>query len=595
MCPGSSKQITGTVSATTGDYTYTWSGDNGITITPNSHTQSGTQHKPTLTVPNTCNGSYTVSLSVTDGYGCTAAATPKTVTVKDDAAPTIASGKSWPANITGQNNCYADRDISGLYSNDQVKALFTDNCSGTITVTHTDAQTATSDCGWTVTRTYTIKDACGNIYYKSGTTKPTMSVSGKDQTKPTIGTLAQEALAPVAKGDCKYAIPDLSSAAVTASSDGCGGTITFVSQSPTAGSQYTQDATAQNIPVTVKVKDKCGNEQTKDVTVTIPAKVSVSASANPTTICLGANSTVSANATGATNPTYSWSSASSGAGMPSATNIASITVIPTTEGSKTYTVLVTGDNGCTATDNVTVTVNDTLEPNLPATATLCAASSLDNNTVTITSAGTTSNYNYTWSTPNATVTSGSGTNAVTLSYATAGTYTVTMTAEHKTTHCISRGKTNVTVYAVPTVTISGNTSICQGSSTTLTAGASDCSFAWSDGLGNNATTLDISTSGTYTVTATNTNTQCKNTASETVTVNALPTVTVANETVCQGNTATLTADVTANASGSIGYQWYSVNGGTATELSGETNPTYSTTTAGTYRVEVTNSNTCTQG
>ena len=128
-----------------------------MTVTQSTVTQAGTTHSPTLTAPNNCNGTYTVKLTVKDGNGCSSQQVSKSVTVKDVTAPTLKPNTSWPANITGQNNCYANRDISGLYSNNQVKNLFADGCGGTITVTSSDAQTSTSNCGWTVTRTYTIK------------------------------------------------------------------------------------------------------------------------------------------------------------------------------------------------------------------------------------------------------------------------------------------------------------------------------------------------------------------------------------------------------------------------------------------------------
>ncbi|MBO4645639.1 MAG: putative Ig domain-containing protein, partial [Bacteroidales bacterium] len=344
-------------------------------------------------------------------------------------APTLTFTNNGLTDIENVNACYSTSNASRLKTDAQVQAMYSSNCSRTITVEHTDEQTLTDNCNWKITRTFTISDGCN-------TETKTQYVSGGDQTAPTIGELAAGSLAPVAAGNCKYTIPDLSSAAVAASSDGCGGAITFVSQSPAAGAEYAQTNVAQNITVTVTVKDACNNPQSKQVTVVIPANtLTVSPTVSTSPICLGASTTVSSNVTGATSPTYSWSSASADAGLPSNLTTANITVTPASAGSKTYTVSVTGNNGCSATATQTVTVN-----------------------------------------------------------------------------------------ALPVVTISGTTEICQGQNTTLTASASDCSFAWSDGLGSNATTSSISTAGTYTVTATNTTTHCSATASQTVTVNALPVV-----------------------------------------------------------------------
>ena len=138
------------------------------------------------TATSNCGWTWTRTYTIKDACGntyYTSGTTKPTMSVSgsDQSAPALSG--TWPDNITGQNNCFADADISGLYGDDAVRALFSD-CS-TITVTHDDVNTRTDNCGWTITRTYTIKDACDNIYYTTGTTKPTMSVSGKDQNPPT--------------------------------------------------------------------------------------------------------------------------------------------------------------------------------------------------------------------------------------------------------------------------------------------------------------------------------------------------------------------------------------------------------------------------
>ena len=98
------------------------------------------------------------------------------ITVKDTTAPVFAANKSWPQNITGQNNCKANADKSELLTETSAAALFTDNCGGTVTATYEESTTG-NDCSWTVTRTYTIKDPCNNIYYADPSTEtlPTMT------------------------------------------------------------------------------------------------------------------------------------------------------------------------------------------------------------------------------------------------------------------------------------------------------------------------------------------------------------------------------------------------------------------------------------
>ena len=136
---------------------------------------------------NACQWSWTRTYTIKDSCNviyCTSGTTLPTMTVSggDQSAPELIDPVSWPANITGQNNCFANADISELYSDDAIKALFSD-CSQ-ITVEHSDANTSTDDCNWTITRTYTIKDSCNHVYKLAGDVLPTMSVSGKDQNPP---------------------------------------------------------------------------------------------------------------------------------------------------------------------------------------------------------------------------------------------------------------------------------------------------------------------------------------------------------------------------------------------------------------------------
>ncbi len=84
----------------------------------------------------------------------------------DQTAPTLTG--TWSANITGQDNCFANADLSGLMGDDDVAALYSDGCGGDVTVTHADANTLTEDCNWTIARTETITNAGGT----NSTTNP---------------------------------------------------------------------------------------------------------------------------------------------------------------------------------------------------------------------------------------------------------------------------------------------------------------------------------------------------------------------------------------------------------------------------------------
>ena len=191
LCPeiGTTSVEASITTATTADYTYTWTNDGLFAVTTtNPVTTSATSVTATVSVPDIetagCSNTYTLKLQVEDANNCLSNLAEKVITVQDVTAPVLTTPGTWPDNITGQDHCFAQADTTGLLDANEIKALFSD-CSN-ITVTVEDVATTTSNCGWTWLRTYTIKDACDNIYYVTGTTKPTMSVSGKDLTKPEL-------------------------------------------------------------------------------------------------------------------------------------------------------------------------------------------------------------------------------------------------------------------------------------------------------------------------------------------------------------------------------------------------------------------------
>lgn len=116
------------------------------------------------------------------------------------------------------------------------------------------------------------------------------------------------------------------------------------------------------------------------VTVTVNIPDLLSATANDTTICIGQSVTIStANlaSTPSQNYTYSWAS-TTGSGLTAGETAASFTVIPTTDGSFTYTV--TGvDGSCQTTASVTVVVSPlpVVTLNVPSTILACAGSTVN--------------------------------------------------------------------------------------------------------------------------------------------------------------------------------------------------------------------------
>jgi gliding motility-associated-like protein len=284
--------------------------------------------------------------------------------------------------------------------------------------------------------------------------------------------------------------------------------------------------------------------------ITIGAPPTVSVAPSSASICTGSNVTLTASG----SSTYSWLPNSGLNTTSGATVIASPTV------STTYTVTGTSVSGCTDTATVTVNVNNTLVASVSGNITICNGSS-----TTLTASG---GVNYSWS-------SGGTSASETLSPSSTTTYSVV--ASDPVSGCSDTASVTVTVNLPPVVSISGNTSVCAGDSTTLTASGGG-NYQWSSGGTSANETVSPAATTSYTVVVTDALTACTDSASVTVTVNPLPVITIAGTTsVCSGGSTTLTA------SGGGNYQWST--GGTS---AGETvSPAGSTT----YTVVVTDGTT----
>ena len=202
---------------------------------------------------------------------------------------------------------------------------------------------------------------------------------------------------------------------------------------------------------------------------------------------------------------------------------ATITVTHNDNSTYTYTIVFTN-----AHPKPTVTLNN------GGTYTACAGVQID-----VTASGASS---YEWS-------NNLG-NTATVHPTASGQYTVTGTSSG----CSANAIAYVTVNERPEVKIngavSGTASICSGNNATLTASGAT-TYQWSNNLGS-ATSINVSTGGTYTVTGTANG--CSNTASVTVTAYDAPTVTI-NGSANGSTTACSTDAITLTASGASTYVW----------------------------------------
>lgn len=305
------------------------------------------------------------------------------------------------------------------------------------------------------------------------------------------------------------------------------------------GTSSTNLYPTSNTNYTVVASDgTCSGVSTISIATNPNPTISVVASA--TQVCQG--DPVTLTASGAN--TYTWS--------PVVGSSSVINVNPTT--STSYSVGGSNSFNCSSGAIVVIVTNPS--PTITAVTSdplICSGSS-----ATLTASGASS---FTWNT-GPTVSTTVESPLVNTIYTVSGTQN----------NCIGTQTVEVDVFT-PSVTITGNTVICNGNSSTLTAMGAD-SYTWLPGFTFPTNVVSPTSNSTYTlVTETNTNNLvCAATTTVAVNVNPTPTVTaVASRTsICKGETTTLTAN------GASSYTWTNstqntasivVNGSLVTTLS----------------------------
>ncbi len=331
----------------------------------------------------------------------------------------------------------------------------------------------------------------------------------------------------------------------------CSGQSVVLTSSAASGNTWSNSANTQSITVTssgtytvTSTEGGCAAQTSNPITITVnpaPPTPTISASGS-TTICSGQNVVLTSSSS--TNNTWSTGETTQ-----------SITV----NSSGTYTVSVSSASCPSVSSTPTVvTVNPT-----PAAPTITAGGPTtfcSGNSVVLTSSSSSGNN---WSnggtTPSITVTS-------------SGTYSATVT----TNGCTSSASAPITVTvnptpSVPTISTSGSTTLCTGQTVTLTSSASTGN-TWSNGA--LTPSITVSSSGTFSVTATAGGCTSAASVPVTVTVNTIPpapTITSSGPTTfCTGGNVALTS------SASTGNTWS--NGGNTPSILVNSSGTYSVTT-----------------
>lgn len=271
-----------------------------------------------------------------------------------------------------------------------------------------------------------------------------------------------------------------------------------------------------------------GCSDSADVNLIVNPLPIVQAQANPTIICAGHTSVLTASGA----QTYQWSPV---AGLSSPVG-ASVNAQPFS--SQTYLVTGTDANGCQSLDSVSITVNQMVSLLVsPPQTSICNG---DTTAIQVSGAAT-----YQWS-PATGIDNPAAANVLAFPASTTS-YTVTGT---DTNGCANQAQVVVSVNPLPVASINPPLPvICSGDSITLSAGGG-ISYQWPGNQTGSQITVSPLTTTSYTLTVTDAN-NCQNTAQITVTVNNLPQLNLSllSGNVCSSDTVFM------NVSGAQNYQW----------------------------------------
>lgn len=491
-----SASTSGTVSATnscgTADDTYT------LTVTPTA----------TLTVDNP-------NVSLCSGQSATITATSNTGTYTWTPAPVV-NTNSIVVNSTGTHTV----TTNNVCNSASVAVNVTVSATPLLSISATSSSVCS---GGQTSSVLSLVGSTGTYSWSTGATTSTISVS-----TPGVYTATVDA------GFCGTAsssinigitpIPTVTAATTsTLLCDGATATLSATSNMsnfvwyPGSFSSSTISTTSSGV-YTVEVSNACA---TVNSTVSIVTQTTPVLSATTTVIDICPGSTATLSVSGGSAP-YVWSSS---------TNTMAVNTV-TTSG----TFSVSNSNAC-GFDSKTFTVN--IIPNPIVTLSQSSYTVCDGSPVTL--VATSSEGNYSW----LPFTNTTNTLTFTPSGSTSGAVTTTnVCTSHTATY-------NITVITTPTIEVLPTlVNICGTQSATLIASSDATTYTWQPG-GSNSNTLVTSLPNTYTVSSSN---ACFTvSATSTVQVSAIPTLTItsSSSSMCpSGQTETLTL------SGSVGtYSW----------------------------------------
>lgn len=565
ICQGQSTNI----AATAGYVSYLWS--SGQTASSINVTAAGTY-----------------AVTTTDANGCTAISSPKTIVVNALPQPVITALSATSFCDGGSVTLDAGAGYNGYsWSNGKSTQTVSITASGSFTVTVTDANgcsaasPAMSVTEW-IPPTPVISTSTGATTFCANTGVYLTTIAGYSyqwlKSGADIAGATQQNYLPSLGGSYKVVITDIhgcqktsASFSITINSNPvpvitgpatvCQGSSIVLSCGSYAGYSWSTGATAStisvssagNFSVTVTDANGCsGTSVAKNVTVSQSLSPVITAQ-GPTQFCDGGSVVLDA---GSGYATYSWSN-----GKTTQTN--------TITASGSFSVTVTNTSGCSGTSPA-VNVDEWIPPTPVISTSSGAVTYCSNSGFYLTTIG---GYVYQWLKSGVNISGATGQNYAPVS---GGSYKVMITDIHgcsKTSSGLS-----VTQNTSPMPVITGPSTVCAGSSITLSCGTYPV-YAWSNG----AQSASISTgiAGSYTVTVTDANGCSGTSAQKTITQSQppVPVISALGATqFCDGGSVTLDAG-----SGYNSYSW----------SNGKTTSTISVTASGNYTVTVSNSAGCT--
>ncbi|MDZ7899348.1 MAG: hypothetical protein U5N85_15155 [Arcicella sp.] len=521
ICAGTTGNVTVSGADTytwTGPGTFTATGANPVVSVAGTYTVIGTSGDCTASATTSVTVNSSLSLTVSTAAICAGATTNLTVSGADSytwtgpnnftatgANPTVSEVGTYTV-IGTSGNCSATATTTvGASIAADIKAVSAEICTGVTTATLTASGGTTYT--WTGPGTFTATGAnpvvsVEGVYTVTGTNAGgcvgTATASLTIKANPTVSITGDTTICTVG------------STTLTANSNG-----TYLWSGPNGFSATSKDVSVDKTGLYTVTVSNNGCQAVGTVNV-VSDELYVNATGN--TVCEGGNKVdvLAIVSTKSGVLSYAW------AGPDGFTSTEQSPWIFSPKASGTYTLTVVTKAGCTATATTTITV--TPAPVSTQNVTFC-----NGGKATLTASGG-FNATFLW-------TGGATTSSIQVS--TAGTYDVTVI---DTSGCISKGKFFVTESAAASANITGNTSLCTSTSTTLTvnAGATGETYSWT-GIGGFTSTsqvITVSTPGEYAVLV-KTVEGCEATAKVTISAGFTPTAVCGP--VCEGDSIRFSA------------------------------------------------------